>query len=103
MYKTELVRKVAREERLSQRLVNDALTTALTLIQQALAQGQTVTFPGFGSFYTRQRAEWQVRSMQTGERMTVPARRVAAFRVGELLKKAVRNSAPSKRRARRKK
>jgi DNA-binding protein HU-beta len=90
MYKSELVRRVAREERLSQRVVNDALTTALKLIQHTLATGQTVTLPGFGTFYTSKRSASKVKHIRTGKEITVPARRVAAFRAGELLKKAVR-------------
>ncbi len=90
MHKNELVRRVAKEERLSQRVVNDALTAGFKLIQQALAQGQTVTLPGFGTFYTSKRAEAKVRHIRTGKEITVPARRVAAFRAGSLLKQAVR-------------
>jgi DNA-binding protein HU-beta len=90
MYKGELVRKVAKEQRLSQRIVNDALTTALRMIQQALAQGQKVTFPGFGTLYTRKQAGGKVKHIQTGKDMTFPARTVAAFRAGALLKQAVR-------------
>jgi len=90
MYKTEVIERVAREERLSQRVVNDALTTALKLIQQALVKGDDVVFPGFGTFYTRQQPETVVRHIQTGKPIKVPARRVAAFRVGAVLKKAVR-------------
>ncbi len=90
MYKTELVRRVAREERLSKRVVNDALTTALKVIQQTLADGRTVTLPGFGTFYTSKKAAGKVKHIQTGKDLSYPARRRAAFRAGELLKQAVR-------------
>ena len=43
-----------------------------------------MTVPGFGTFYTRQRAAGRVRSVRTGRQVEVPARRVAAFRVGEI-------------------
>ena len=79
MYKTDLVRKVAKEQRLSQRVVNDALTTALDVIEQALASGQTVTCPGFGTFYTRKQPEGMVREFvpETDQGVCAPGRCVS--------------------------
>jgi DNA-binding protein HU-beta len=92
VYKTDVVRRVAQETRLSQRAVRDALTSAMQVITQALKEGKTVTLPGFGTFYTSNRGEGTVRDIRTGARITVPARRVAGFRVGELLKQSVRGA-----------
>jgi DNA-binding protein HU-beta len=89
VYKTEVVRRVAKETRLSQRVVNEVLESAHATIKLALRQGNTVTFPGFGTFYTRARAERTVRHIRTGEAIAVPAGRQAAFRAGEQLKHAV--------------
>src|SRR5438552_1514337 len=96
VYKNDVVRVVARDTRLSQRVVGDALNSAVKVITSALKDGKTVTFPGFGTFYTSQRKEGTVKHIRTKETITVPARRVAAFRVGELLKKGVRNAKPEK-------
>jgi nucleoid DNA-binding protein len=57
-----------------------------------LREGKTVVLPGFGTFLTRDKKEGQVRHVQAGEVITYPARRVAAFRPGEFLKRAVRRS-----------
>jgi nucleoid DNA-binding protein len=89
LYKTELVRRVANETRLSQRVVAEVLDTAHATIKLSLRQGSRVVFPGFGTFYTRERGERSVRHIRTGEPMTVPAGRQAAFRAGEHLKHAV--------------
>src|SRR5438132_796613 len=96
MYKSELVRRVSRETRLSQRIVSDVVNESLKTVQAVLRDGQNVVFPGFGSFYTSDRKEGRVRHIRTHQTVTVPARRVAAFRVGETLKKAVRNSTGEK-------
>src|SRR5438552_18748500 len=96
VYKNDVVRLVARDTRLSQRAVGDALNSAVKVISQALKDGKTVTFPGFGTFYTSQRKEGTVKHIKTKEAITVPARRVAAFRVGQLLKKGVRNAKPER-------
>jgi len=90
MYKTELIKRVATQTRLSQRAVADALNASQHVIAETLKEGKTVQFPGFGTFYTRQRQASKVRDMRTGKEIAVAARRVAAFRVGEVLKRAVR-------------
>jgi DNA-binding protein HU-beta len=96
MYKTDIVRKVAKETRLSQRIVDDALTATLATITAALSDGQTVVLPGFGTFYTKERPPSTVRHIRTGEVIEIPALRQADFRVGEVLRQAVRK-APRRR------
>ncbi len=97
MYKNDVVRKVAQDTRLSRRVVKDALNSMVHVVSQALNEGKTVTLPGFGTFYTSNRSEGTVKHIRTGETIAVPARRVAAFRVGELLKRSVRTVKPEKR------
>ena len=99
VYKTEVVRSVAKETRLSQRVVNEVVESTHAAIKLSLRQGNTVTFPGFGTFYTRERGERTVRHIRTGEAIAVPAGRQAAFRAGEHLKHAV--SLEPRRRGRR--
>ena len=90
MYKTDLIKRIARETRLSQKIVSDVIGANNRLIEQTLREGNTVTFPGFGTFYTRERQERQVKHVTSGKMVSYPARRVAAFRVGDVLKRAVR-------------
>ena len=97
MYKTDIVRRVAQETGLSQRVVSHVFGSSLRTIEAALVTGERVTLPGFGTFYTSQRQAVRVRSIRTGRQVEVPARRVAAFRVGNVLKRAV----AAKRRGRR--
>jgi DNA-binding protein HU-beta len=87
MYKTELIRRVARETRLSQRVVADVVQPMQRLIEDTLRAGQRVTLPGFGTFYTRKRAAGKVKHIQTGKVIAVPARRIAVFHAGEVLKR----------------
>ena len=52
--------------------------------------GRDFTITGFGTFYTRQRASRQGRNPKTGEALTIPAMKLAAFRAGKGLKERVR-------------
>jgi DNA-binding protein HU-beta len=90
LYKTDIVRRVARDTRDSQRAVSDALNGALKQISLALSRDEMVVFPGFGTYYTRMRPASTARSFATGKPVEVAAMRVAAFRAGEVLKLAVR-------------
>jgi DNA-binding protein HU-beta len=99
MYKTDIVRTVAKETRLSQRVVDDVLRETLEMITQSLRDGQSVVLPGFGTFYTKERPPSTVRHIRTREVIDIPALRQADFRVGELLRRAVRKA--PRRRARR--
>lgn len=97
MYTTELIRRVARETGLSQRAARQVLDSSLRTVQAALAAGERVTLPGFGTFYTSDRRGGRVRSIRTGQQIDIPARRVAAFRVGAVLKRAVAGQGKQKR------
>jgi DNA-binding protein HU-beta len=90
MFKSDLVRKVAKETRLSQHIVSDVLGASHDAIRDALKRGQEVQLPCFGTFYTRQRPEGTIQSFGTKKMVRVPAMRVAAFRVGDVLKRSVR-------------
>jgi DNA-binding protein HU-beta len=90
MHKTDLVKRVARETRLSQKAVNDVVTATHRLIEQTLREGKAVTIPGFGTFYASQRQGGKVKHVRTGQTLSYGPRKVPVFRAGEVLKRAVR-------------
>lgn len=98
IFTATLVRRVAQQTGLSQAVVRQVLGASLESVQAALAAGEQVTLPGFGTFYTGERQAARVRSVRDGRQMTIPARRVASFRVGDVLKRAVAGTRPRRRR-----
>jgi DNA-binding protein HU-beta len=98
IFTATLVRRVAQQTGLSQHVVRQVLGSSLQTIAAALAAGERVTLPGFGTFYTSSRQAGRVRSVRDGRPVAIPARRVAAFRVGEVLKRAVARKRPGRRR-----
>ena len=97
IFTATLVRRVAQQTGLSQAVVRQVLGASLESVQAALAAGERVTLPGFGTFYTSERQAARVRSVRDGRQVTIPARRVAAFRVGDVLKRAVAGARPRRR------
>ena len=96
VYKNEIVRRISRATRLSQEIVSDVLGEFEAETRRVLTAGDTVQWTGFGSFYTRKRAESQVPSIKTGEMITIPAGKVVGFRAGEVLKRAVKGKSRKK-------
>jgi DNA-binding protein HU-beta len=93
MNKTTFVRRVAQKNQkpqITQRVYDQVLTELLTGIQQELAAGRSVSFLGFGTFYTRVNKGGTALNFKTKQPMEYGAVRVAAFRPGSLLKQAVR-------------
>jgi DNA-binding protein HU-beta len=92
MNKTELRDAVAEASDLNQTEADKALNAVLDSIASALASGDKVTLPGFGTFETRERAARQGRNPQTGETIEIAASTAPAFKPGAQLKQAVNRS-----------
>ncbi len=91
MTKTELVDKVAAKTNMTKKDSATAVEAVFTCITDSLAAGDKVQLIGFGTFEVRQRAERLGRNPQTGAEITIPAKKVPAFKPGKLLKDSVSN------------
>lgn len=89
MNKTELVSAMAERMGASKKHSEEALTVALDLITEALAEGEKVQLVGFGSFEVRERAPRIGRNPRTKEEVTIPASKAVQFKSGKVLKRAV--------------
>ncbi len=61
------------------------------VLTEAALEGDSVTFPGFGSFEPRKRTERIACHPSTGKRMLIPPKITLSFRPSTLLKQKVRN------------
>ncbi len=89
MNKAELVAAVAEKAGLSKKDSEKAINAAFDAITGALVAGEKVQLVGFGAFEVKERGERVGRNPQTKEEITIPASRVASFKVGKALKDAV--------------
>jgi DNA-binding protein HU-beta len=89
MNKTELVDKIAQEAGLSKKDADQALRSALDAITDAVATGEKVSLPGFGTFERRERAAREGRNPQTGASLKIPKSQVPAFKAGATFKSYV--------------
>jgi DNA-binding protein HU-beta len=89
MTKAELIDAVAEKTELKKRDVSDVVDNLLECVKSALQKGEKVQLIPFGSFEVRDRQKREGRNPKTGERLTIPARKVPAFHAGKDLRDAV--------------
>jgi DNA-binding protein HU-beta len=89
MKKAEFVQAVAEKAGLSKKDSEGAIDAMLDTITEALADGQTVSFIGFGTFSTAERAPRKAKVPGTDKVVDVPATTAVKFKVGKKLKEAV--------------
>ena len=89
MNKTELISKVAAENKLTQKLTAAAVDTILSTIIDTVAAGESVSLPGFGTFSVKHREARQGRNPVTGEAMEIAAKDVPVFKAAKAFKEKV--------------
>ncbi|MBR2256650.1 MAG: HU family DNA-binding protein [Blautia sp.] len=90
MNKTELVESIVKETGFSKKDAAAALDATLNGIKNALAEGDSVSILGFGTFSVKERPERQGRNPATGEAMMIKASKSPVFKAGKALKDAVK-------------
>ena len=89
MKKAEFVQAVAEKAGLSKKDTEAVIDAALETITEALVAGKSVSFIGFGTFSTAERAARKAKVPGTDRVVDVPATRAVKFKVGKNLKDAV--------------
>jgi len=90
MTKSELVEIITeRQEGITHKEAEVVVNTILSVIGDALADGDHVELRGFGSFTTKDRRPRIGRNPKTGESVMVPAKVVPHFKPGKLLRERV--------------
>jgi DNA-binding protein HU-beta len=89
MNKTDLINAVAAAG-FTKKDADKAVAAVFGAIEGALAKGDKVQLIGFGTFEVRERAAKEGRNPKTGEKITIAASKVPAFKAGAALKDAVK-------------
>ena len=89
MNKSELIDAIADSADISKSSAANALDAVVGSIQGALANGDSVSLVGFGTFSVKHRAARTGRNPQTGAEIQTSASNVPSFKAGKALKDAV--------------
>ena len=87
--KKELIERLADRSGMKRQDVRRVVQGFLDEIINELGKGNRLEFRDFGVFDVRERAERVAQNPKTLERVQVPAKRTARFRVGRLMKACV--------------
>jgi len=90
MTKAELIEKVAKEAKITKAAANKSIDAVIDGVTKALKKGDKVTLVGFGTFSISKRKARTGRNPQTGKPIKIAARKVARFKAGSALRKAVK-------------
>ena len=89
MTKKDIVAEIARETGIKQIVVKEVVQKSLDYIIASIASGKTVELRNFGVFKRKLRKSRMGRNPKTGESVPVPARQVAVFKPGLIMKQKV--------------
>lgn len=89
MTKTDLVNLIAEKAEYSKKDAEKALSTVISAITESLSKGEKIQLVGFGTFEVRDRKAKEGINPKTSEKISIPAKKVPAFKAGKALKDAV--------------
>lgn len=89
MNKAELIDAIASEAKLTKADAGRALDAFINATTKSLKKGGRVALVGFGSFTVAKRSARTGRNPQTGKAIKIAAKKVAKFKAGAELAKAV--------------
>ncbi|HZS40523.1 MAG TPA: HU family DNA-binding protein [Polyangia bacterium] len=95
MKKSDLVDAIAGKAGTPKAQVQQMVDDVFELIAEGLSKGEKIDLRGFGTFSVRDSAARTGRNPQTGEPISIPARRVPGFKPGKELKERVNVAAPA--------
>mgnify|MGYP005794412127 CR=1 FL=1 len=90
MTKVELIAAVAEKAGLSKKDADKAVNATIEAITEGLKNDGKVQLVGFGTFEVRERAAREGKNPATGEKISIAASKVPAFKAGKSLKDYVK-------------
>lgn len=91
MTKADLVEKIQQTNGYSKKESAEILETVFSIMKSTLKSGEKLKIAGFGNFEIKHKADRLGRNPQTGEAITIEARRVLSFKPSNILRNAINN------------
>ena len=89
MTKAEIVESIQVSNDLSKKEAAELVEEVFEIMKRAFESGETLKVSGFGSFIVKQKADRRGRNPQTGDSLTIEARRILTFKPSPVLKSAI--------------
>ena len=86
--KDELIHQIAAKAGVSLKETNKVIDAFTEVVRDGVAKGSEVRLMGFGTWMLREVAARNVKSIRSGQQITIPARKRVGFSVGAVLAQA---------------
>ncbi len=84
--KADIVERVYNKIGFSKKEASDLVELVFSTLKNSLNEGERVKISGFGNFTVKEKKERPGRNPQTGDQITISARRVLTFKPSQILK-----------------
>lgn len=86
MTKADIVEKLAAQTGIAKKEAFSMVESVFDLLKSTLESGEDLKLAGFGKFEVKQKSDRRGRNPQTGEAITIAARKVLTFKPSAVLK-----------------
>lgn len=95
MTKADIVEKIHEKIGFSKKESSEMVETVFSILKSTLESGEKIKIAGFGNFVVKQKADRRGRNPQTGDAITITARRILTFKPSQVLKSAINGESTS--------
>lgn len=92
MTKADIVEKIHTTTGLSKKDSAEMMESVFDIIKSTLESGESIKVSGFGSFVVNQKEARRGRNPQTGEAITIEARKVLTFKPSTILRQSINDN-----------
>ena len=89
MTKVDIVEKLQAGSGMTRKESAEMMEEVFSTIKSTLEQGENLKISGFGNFVVKQKNDRKGRNPQTGETITISARRIVSFKPSAVLRDAI--------------
>lgn len=93
MTKADIAERIQARIGLSKKESSEMMEALFSIMKSTLESGETLKISGFGNFVVKQKNDRRGRNPQTGETITIEARRILTFKPSTLLRQAINGTA----------
>jgi integration host factor subunit alpha len=89
MTKADMVEKIYEKVGFSKKESAELVEAVFDIIKSTLEKGEKIKIAGFGNFVVKEKADRRGRNPQTGEEITITARKILTFKPSQVLKATI--------------
>ena len=86
MTKADIVERIHQKIGFSKKESSEMVESVFSILKNTLESGEKIKIAGFGNFVVKQKADRRGRNPQTGDTITIAARRILTFKPSQVLK-----------------